>query len=79
MSQSIIVTEFTRTDRKVQAIRRGVDDTWVLRCTNGPTWFWNTQTEGWDISSKPDFTLDAKYHMTEAAAMWLIIRINPQQ
>lgn len=75
-NQQIFVSEYSRTDGRVRAIRMG--DKWALRSIFGPAWFWNRETETWDISSAPGFRADApRYLLTLPQVLKLLPIISP--
>lgn len=69
-------SQFDRDDGKVTAIRRN-DGEWCLRSIRGPAWFWNMQTNSWDIATG-SFKLDAPEYGTHLGnALTLLVSLDP--
>lgn len=45
----IVPTEYRREDGI--SMHRREDDTWVVRCVKGPTWFYNPARSEWQVST----------------------------
>lgn len=76
MPQDIFPTSYGRKDGHVVALR--MDESWLLRSTLGPAWFWNHVEKKWVINTTPGFDLDTpEFRMTAEVALGLLPTIEP--
>lgn len=73
---NIFPTSYGREDGKVTALK--VDGGWVLRSIRGPAWFWNHQTQRWDVSCVTGFRVETpSYVLPEEKALGLLPTLEP--